>query len=255
MHPMNLSLAALLAVTAGPVFAAPPAHARGPAPAPAAAIQVADHRDHHAYAGHYGGYHGGYGGYHGGHPGYGRYYSPYHGYYGYRSYYPRFSAYFGLGYPLYGSYAYPYYSYYPSYSLYPYTSYYGGYDAYAAPYAYDREPYRLDTYPLPSTDEVAPPPSAVPEETQGEGAHITVRLPADALLWIEGKRIERSGAVRDFAVPPLDPNREYRYEVHARWTEASGEVIDRTQEVRIHQGDRATVDFLNPTAPRKSPVP
>ena len=48
-----------------------------------------------------------------------------------------------------------------------------------------------------------------------------------------------------FQSPPLDPGRNYTYEVRARWTEDAKEV-SQTRKVRVRIGQRVTVDFTRP---------
>lgn len=222
----------------------------------------------HGYASYYRGYSGygrGYSGYYRGYPGYGRgyagYYRNYPVYYR-RSYYPLigFGLGFGLGYPyLYGRsyYDYPYYDY-PYYG-----SAYGRYDASVTPYLSDESAY-LRTYPPPLTslapaDELPPPSAAVPPASalpQGEddaGTRITVRVPPDAEVWVDGQKMRQTGNARQFIVPPLEPDRDYHYAIRARWAE-DGRVVERTREVTVRAGDRLAVSFLSPS-PRTAPVP
>jgi len=158
-------------------------------------------------SGYYGGYRGGYDGYRGGYGGYG--YRPYYGsYYG--------NPYYGDGYRGYGrsswwspdSYATP------SYSV-PYEevlpSYSSGYTPQAAPAA--------DT-----------------------SAHVIVRAPANARVWIGGWETPNTGAVREFDSPALTPGKQYSYEVRAQWEE-NGRMMNQTQEVNVSAGARSEASF------------
>ena len=151
-----------------------------------------------------GGYYGG--GYYGGYGGYrGGYYRGYGGYgYGYPGYYG------GYGY---GGYYYPRQSYY-----YDYTPDYSGY--------YDSMP-----------ESVAPPAPA------SNSAVITVSVPANAELWVQGAKMSETGTSRRLVSPPLEPGVDYEYTIRARWTEG-GRVIDRTRKIDIHAGDQSSVDFI-----------
>jgi uncharacterized protein (TIGR03000 family) len=73
-------------------------------------------------------------------------------------------------------------------------------------------------------------------------AHITVRLPANAELWINDSITKSTGPVREFQSPPLKPG-QYTYEIRARWTE-NGHDITRIQKVPVSPGDHSTLLFL-----------
>src|SRR5439155_19875924 len=158
-------------------------------------------------------------------------------YHGYR--YPRY----------YGSYgAWPYnYGYYPSYG---YFNYYP--DSYAAPSydgsspAYDSGYYGDVTSPYLDSD----PNVTAQADSQ---AQITVSVPASAQLWFEGTATTSSGPVRVFHSPPLQPGKQFVYEVRARWTE-NGHEVNQTQQVQVAAGSRVQVHFplqatMAPTAP------
>jgi uncharacterized protein (TIGR03000 family) len=96
---------------------------------------------------------------------------------------------------------------------------------------------RDGAYPL-----YAPPVVAEPAEPDTTVV-LRVRVPADAEVWFSGHSTAQRGEFRPFVTPPLQPGHAYQYEVRARWTE-NGNAIDRTQTVRVHAGDRLTVDFM-----------
>jgi uncharacterized protein (TIGR03000 family) len=79
-------------------------------------------------------------------------------------------------------------------------------------------------------------------------ALMTVRVPADAEIWFSGDKTAQQGAQRRFVTPGLEGGRYFTYEVRARWKE-NGKAIERVQTVRVHAGDRLTVDFLALPAP------
>ena len=55
---------------------------------------------------------------------------------------------------------------------------------------------------------VLPPPPM-------NAAHVTVRAPANATVWIGGWQTPNTGSVREFDSPPLTPGKQYTYEVRA----------------------------------------
>ena len=191
--------------------------------------------------GQLGGYHGGY--YHGGYRG-GYYHGGHDRGYGYRHYY-------GGYYPYSGSY--PYYSF---YNYYPYL--YGGDDtlenAYAndTPYlsgsaTYDSATYDsgyrgLSAQEYQAYAQAAPDRGARPPAPIDSTAHVTVRVPADAQVWIEGTKTTSTGAMRQFQSPPLTPGSRYTYDIKASWNE-SGREMTQTQHVQVTAGARTNVTF------------
>jgi uncharacterized protein (TIGR03000 family) len=132
-------------------------------------------------------------------------------------YYPGWGFALGLGFPFYG-YPYPYYS--GGYYYGP--SYYPGYTNYAVP----------DTSSVTQTN-----------------ALVEVRVPrSDATVWLEGVQTRQTGTEREFASPPLEQGRTYTYDVRARWVDNNGAMVERTQRVPIHAGERVMVDFTRTAA-------
>jgi uncharacterized protein (TIGR03000 family) len=107
-----------------------------------------------------------------------------------------------------------------------------------------------DTYHNPPHGHVgglAAPAEAAPT------ALLMVHVPADAELWVSGAATQQRGEWRSFVTPPLEKGRASTYEVHARWKQ-NGTDVERSREVQMQPGDRATVDFLTVTdlpMPRK----
>jgi uncharacterized protein (TIGR03000 family) len=81
-----------------------------------------------------------------------------------------------------------------------------------------------------------------PEAPLPATAEIEVRVPADAELWFNGAKTRRTGAVRVFESPPLEPGANYTYDVKARWTE-DGQEVERTLRVPVAAGVRKSVTF------------
>ncbi len=100
----------------------------------------------------------------------------------------------------------------------------------------------------------APPPEyhSSNEAPSSAVAYLTVKVPADAEVWLEGARTKQSGPTRLFVSPPLRPGNQYAYAVRARWQE-EGREVEQTQEVAVQPGDRLTVTF--PTGPDLEPLP
>jgi uncharacterized protein (TIGR03000 family) len=76
---------------------------------------------------------------------------------------------------------------------------------------------------------------------------IKVKVPREAEIWFGRFKTTQAGPERRFITPPLEPNRDFSYEVHARWMEGD-RPVDQTRKVTVHAGDELTVDFTAPAA-------
>lgn len=123
--------------------------------------------------------------------------------------------------PDYGIYGYPYYGTYGNDTYAPY--YYG------APYTSYYDPGYYDTY-APSTDNMA---------------HLTVNVPADARIFVDGNPTTSTGPVRHFHSPPLAPGRNYTYTLEARWND-NGHAVTQTQKVDVAAGSNRSLTFQAP---------
>ena len=179
-------------------------------------------------------YHGGGYGYHGGGYGYRGGYYPYHHYgYGYG---------YGFGVGIYLGYP----SGYPSDSYGPYAGYAPEYfpppPAAPAPLHYAGPP-GLPLAPGSRAGDLAPGDQQ--QQPADLTAHVEVRVPADADVWLGAGKTRQTGAVRQFVSPPLAPGQEYTYEVRARWTEGGKEVV-QTRRLDVRAGSWKGVDFTRP---------
>jgi uncharacterized protein (TIGR03000 family) len=181
--------------------------------------------------------------------------TPYYGYgYGYPGY--RGGLYDGWRYgystyrPYYGGfYSQPYYS----SGYYSYVRpYYGGF--YAQPYysmsgpVYYSQPATV-TYGTPTTSYQAfyPPTGGYASQYQQprDTALIDVTVPADAEIWFDGTKTQRTGRNRQFVTPPLKAEGG-SYEVRASWTDENGKTVTRTRQVNVMPNRTVSVDFTRP---------
>jgi uncharacterized protein (TIGR03000 family) len=192
----------------------------------------------HALAG--GGFHGCYGGGYGFRGGYG-----WGGYgWGYPGWYP-FGLGLGLGVGLgYGAgygYGYPYY---------PYAA---GYPVYVSP-GYGPPP--------PTTPQVCPVAGQAPAPGGASGQVVggpvrltdmdvllTIRVPPEATVRINGEQTNQNGPRREFMSSGLSPGRTYTFVVTARWADPTGNSVEREQRLQVQGGERRNVDFLTPPLP------
>jgi len=81
-----------------------------------------------------------------------------------------------------------------------------------------------------------------PETPTKAPAVITVRVPEGAEIWFNGEKTQRTGSVRVFKSPPLEPETNYAYDVKAHWRE-NGKDVERTFHVPVTAGSRSEVSF------------
>jgi len=87
-----------------------------------------------------------------------------------------------------------------------------------------------------------------PAPTDGR-ARIEVRVPANALVYVEGDRTAQTGPTREFESPKLDPGKDYQYEVRARWTE-NGRSMEQVRSATVRANQVTVVDFTRPAPAR-----
>jgi uncharacterized protein (TIGR03000 family) len=73
-------------------------------------------------------------------------------------------------------------------------------------------------------------------------AHLVVHVPANAEVFIDDAPTTQRGPMREYATPPLPPDRTFHYEVRAKWKEA-GRVVERHQRVEVFSNARVIVDL------------
>ena len=169
--------------------------------------------------------------YGGSHYGYARYRPYYYGGYGYYPYYG-----------LYGGYS-PYYD-----ESYPYLSSSPMYDsAYSNSYGDAVPDFGSGANsPAPAGGYQTLYPSSTATVQPDTVAHLTIKAPADAQVWLDGTPTRARGAVRQFDSPPLAAGK-YGYDVQARWIQNDHEVTE-TRHVEVTPGSRVEMDF--PAQPR-----
>jgi uncharacterized protein (TIGR03000 family) len=140
-----------------------------------------------------------------------------------------------------GMYASPYIGGYRTYNMSPYS----GNGGYSAP-SYGGStglptPVTINNYPPTSTRARA--------ETATDRAHVTIQLPPDGEVTIQGTRLNATGPIRHFDSPPLTAGTEYAYDVEATWKE-NGQEIKQSQRIDIAPGARTEVIFRTGAKPK-----
>jgi uncharacterized protein (TIGR03000 family) len=77
-------------------------------------------------------------------------------------------------------------------------------------------------------------------------AHISLRVPADAQVWFDGKATTQAGTVREFDSPPLTPGKGFVYEVRVRWMK-DGKPIEEKRRIKVQARDWLRFDLTQPT--------
>ncbi len=75
-----------------------------------------------------------------------------------------------------------------------------------------------------------------------ERARITVKLPVGATLFVDGKKNDRTGLVREFTTPPLTAGQEFSYLMKAE-VQRNGQPESQSTKVTFRAGELVTVDF------------
>jgi uncharacterized protein (TIGR03000 family) len=95
------------------------------------------------------------------------------------------------------------------------------------------------TAPSQQAADVAPAP---PQGTAKGTASVTVIVPADAEVTIDGAQTSLTGTERAFVTPPLAAGYNFSYTIRARWT-TNGNPVEQTRKVTFSAGANVRVDF------------
>jgi uncharacterized protein (TIGR03000 family) len=176
----------------------------------------------------------------------------YRGYYGYRGWGwggVGFGLGLGLGYGLGYPYGYPYYAY-------PYGLGYG------PPIYVDPISGPPNGYPqaVPGAAPSAPPgapgmPNAGPVRLTPTDVILSVHVPPDAIVLINGAKTTQSGPYREFLSSGLAPGHSYTFTITARWTGPNGQAVELDRRLPVQGGERRTIDFLMLAQPMEEVPP
>jgi uncharacterized protein (TIGR03000 family) len=127
----------------------------------------------------------------------------------------------------------------PSAAFYP-----AAFDAYRIwpynPYPAPSSPFAATSY-MPLSYESPLASSALFDNTT-----ITVRVPANAEVWMQGKKMSETGTERRFTLPALDPQATYDYDVRVTWSD-NGRKVSDDHHLKIRAGDHQSITLIAAT--------
>jgi uncharacterized protein (TIGR03000 family) len=79
--------------------------------------------------------------------------------------------------------------------------------------------------------------------TTDSSVHLTVAVPSDARIFVNGNETTSTGAVRQFVSHGLEAGKSYRFQLRAEIAAANGETLTEEKEVVATAGARQHVQF------------
>ena len=80
---------------------------------------------------------------------------------------------------------------------------------------------------------------------------ITLRVPEDAEVWIQGKKMDEKGTERRFNLASLDPGSTHDYDIRVTWTD-NGQKKSDTTRLNVRAGDQQSITYIAALAAGKS---
>jgi uncharacterized protein (TIGR03000 family) len=136
------------------------------------------------------------------------------------------------------------------YQVSPYRGGYGGASysrpSYYAPPTYYAPPQATPSSTATSYQSFYPPEPGDFNASTGASRDRAVRLnlsvPANAQIWIEDVKTDRTGTFRQFASPPIAPGQDYTYDIKVVWTQ-DGKEVTQARHLTVHAGDVINLTF------------
>ena len=85
--------------------------------------------------------------------------------------------------------------------------------------------------------------SSVVSSVSGDSVYLTVAVPAEAKIYVNGNRTSSTGAVREFVSRGLKPGKQYKFDIRAEIESAAGTTIVENKTVAVKAGDREQLNF------------
>jgi uncharacterized protein (TIGR03000 family) len=92
--------------------------------------------------------------------------------------------------------------------------------------------------------EGVPAPRTAPA-SGGQRAEITMTVPLDAVIFIDGKRTYNRGSIRRFVTPPLASGKKYFYDVKVTWIDGE-RARENSRHLSFEAGQRVTLNYAPP---------
>jgi uncharacterized protein (TIGR03000 family) len=89
------------------------------------------------------------------------------------------------------------------------------------------------------------------QDAKGQKATLTLKVPANAVVEIEGVKTKQTGEVRRFESPPLTPGKNYTYTIKVTYKDADGKDVSKEEVVKVQPGGTSEVD-LRPAVAAKT---
>jgi uncharacterized protein (TIGR03000 family) len=117
----------------------------------------------------------------------------------------------------------------------------GGY--YGGPGAYGRRTGAPAARPVRAGPQASNPPQSTTKVAQSGQATIILTVPADARVTFDGQPTSTRSTSRVFVTPPLQPGREFHYDVEAQ-VDRGGRTVTVTRRIAVRSG-QVTRESLN----------
>ena len=95
--------------------------------------------------------------------------------------------------------------------------------------------------------------SALLSQDKGQTATLTLKVPANAVVEIEGVKTKATGEVRRFVSPALASGKNYTYTIKVTWKDADGKDQSKEETVKVVPGGTSELDF-RPAGTANSPA-
>ena len=87
-----------------------------------------------------------------------------------------------------------------------------------------------------------PPFLTVRDTPLDNKAHVRLRVPENAEIWVNGVKTKQTGELRYFFSPPLTPGKKYSYQIRLRWMK-DGKPVEESQRIPVQAGQTIRRDF------------
>jgi uncharacterized protein (TIGR03000 family) len=144
--------------------------------------------------------------------------------------------------------------YYPWWYGYGYPGEYPFASVYIDPAYYGPGPYVIPVTGSPAGVNMPPPGApgaagAVPLRLTEADVLLSIRVPNEAIVRINGVQTIQTGPRREFLSSGLVPGRSYTFDVRAQWTGPDGKPVEYQRRISVQGGERRAVDFLMSSIP------